>query len=177
MILCITKKISQWRLWFHLQKTVKNQWVCIDWQVLWNFYFHIPEAITHCGLVVPYGDIKLSNGPGNGWLPDDTKPYTWPNENTSSCTGSVNANYERIISRVKDQFQTVEPGIAVIAFASCGYGKRANHSTTFHPSKNGLSFHVLTIAKYTYIRKGWLTGCFITISCHYNDVIMSTMAS
>ena len=33
------------------------------------------KCSTHCGLVMPYGDIDLVNsGPGNGLLPDGTKP-------------------------------------------------------------------------------------------------------
>ena len=39
----------------------------------------LANALTHCGLVRPYGDIELvNNGSGNGLLPDGTKPLPKP---------------------------------------------------------------------------------------------------
>ena len=37
------------------------------------------QALTHCGLMTPYGDeIWVNIGSGNGLLPDGTKPLPEP---------------------------------------------------------------------------------------------------
>ena len=38
-----------------------------------SYTLHL-SSLTRCGLVMPYGDIDLNLGSGNGFLPDGTKP-------------------------------------------------------------------------------------------------------
>ena len=42
-----------------------------------NIYAFSRDQSTHCGLLMPYGDMDLGNiGSGNGLLPDGTKPLS-----------------------------------------------------------------------------------------------------